>query len=69
MDFLQELPNKLRIELSHIMHDDVISKMYFFKNQPNDFIAYVAPLLLPVKYGQGDYLYKCNDTIDEMHFV
>ena len=69
MDFLQELPNKLRIELSHIMHDNVISKMYFFKNQPNDFIAYVAPLLLPVKYGQGDYLYKCNDTIDEMYFV
>ena len=27
MDFLQELPNKLRIELSHIMHDSVISKM------------------------------------------
>ena len=69
MNFLQELPNKLRIELSHIMHDHVISKMYFFKNQPNDFIAYVAPLLVPVKYGQGDYLYKCNDTIDEMYFV
>ena len=69
MDFLQELPNKLRIELSHIMHDSVISKMYFFKGQPNDFIAYVAPLLKPVKFSQNDYLYKCNDIIDEMYFV
>ena len=69
MDFLQELPNKLRIELSHIMHDSVISKMYFFRGQSNDFVAYVALLLKPVKFSQNDYLYKCNDIIDEMYFV
>jgi len=65
MNFLQELPNKLRIELSQIMHDDVIKKMYFFKEQPNDFIAYVAPLLKPVKFSQNDHLYKVGDMIDE----
>ena len=65
MNFLQELPNKLRIELSHIMHDSVIQKMFFFKDQPNDFIAYVAPLLKPVKFSQGDYLYKMDDMMDE----
>ena len=69
MNFLQELPNKLRIELSQIMHDSVIQKMYFFKDQPNDFIAYVAPLLKPVKFSQNDYLYKISDMIDEMYFV
>jgi hypothetical protein len=65
MNFLQELPNKLRIELSQIMHDKVIQKMYFFKGQPDDFIAYVAPLLKPVKFSQNDYLYKIGDMIDE----
>lgn len=65
MNFLQELPNKLRIELSQIMHDDVIKKMYFFKDQPSDFIAYVAPLLKPVKFSQNDHLYKVGDMIDE----
>lgn len=69
MNFLQELPNKLRIELSQIMHDSVIQKMYFFKDQPSDFIAYVAPLLKPVKFSQNDFLYKISDMIDEMYFV
>ena len=69
MDFLQELPNKLRLELSQIMHDSVIQKIYFFKNQQNDFIAYVTPLLKSVKFSQNDYLYKCNDIIDEMYFI
>jgi hypothetical protein len=69
MNFLQELPNKLRIELSQIMHDDVIKKMYFFKDQPSDFIAYVAPLLKPVKFSQNDHLYKVGDMIDESNFL
>ena len=69
MNFLQELPNKLRIELSQIMHDKVIQNLYFFKDQPSDFFAYVAPLLKPVKFSQDDYLYKVQDMIDEMYFI
>ena len=68
MNFLQELPNKLRIELSKIMHDKLIEKLYFFRDQPSDFIAYVAPLLKPVKFTQNDYLYKISDMIDESKF-
>jgi len=69
MIFLQELPNKLRIELSQIMHDKAIHNLYFFKDQPKDFIAYVAPLLKPVKFSQDDYLYKQGDMIDESNFI
>jgi len=69
MEFLQELPNKLRIELSQIMHDKVVQSLYFFKEQPSDFFAYVAPLLKPVKFSQNDFLYKEEDIIDEMYFV
>ena len=69
MEFLQELPNKLRIELSQIMHDKVVQSLNFFKEQPNDFFAYVAPLLKPVKFSQNDFLYKIEDMIDEMYFV
>lgn len=69
MTFLQELPNKLRIELSQIMHDKVIQNLYFFRDQPNDFFAYVAPLLKPVKFSQNDYLYKCQDMIDESNNI
>lgn len=68
MQFLQELPNKLRIELSQIMHDKAIQHLNFFRDQPSDFFAYVAPLLKPVKCCQNDYLYKCEDMIDESIF-
>jgi CRP-like cAMP-binding protein len=51
------------------MHDKVIQNFYFFRDQPSDFFAYVAPLLKPVKFSQNDYLYKCQDMIDEMYFV
>ena len=69
MIFLQELPNKLRIELSQIMQDKAIQNLYFFRDQPSDFFAYVAPLLKPVKFSQNDYLYKVQDMIDEMYFI
>jgi CRP-like cAMP-binding protein len=51
------------------MHDKVIQNFYFFRDQPSDFFAYVAPLLKPVKFSKNDYLYKCQDMIDEMYFV
>lgn len=65
IQFLQELPNKLRIELSQIMHDKIIQNFNFFRNQPNDFFAYVASLLKPVKFCQNDYLYKTEDLMEE----
>lgn len=65
LNFLNELPNKLRIELSQEMHDSDIHSLYFFKNQPNDFISYVAPLLKPIKYTQNDTLYKIGDNLEE----
>lgn len=69
MNFLLELPNKLRLELSQIMHDKAIKNLYFFKNQPRDFFAYAAHLLKPVKFSQNDYLYKIGDILDEMYFI
>ena len=65
MQFIQDLPSKLRIELNQVMKDSSIEKFYFFKDQPNDFFAYVVPLLKPVKFSQNEYLYKSQDMIDE----
>ena len=65
MEFLQELPNKMRIELSQIMHDKALQDLYFFRDQPNDFFAYVAPLMKPVKYSQNDYIFQIEDVVEE----
>jgi hyperpolarization activated cyclic nucleotide-gated potassium channel 2 len=65
INFLQELPNKLRIELSQIIHDNIIKKMHFFSNASPDLIAFVTPLLKPIKFSQNEMLYKIGDTMDE----
>jgi hypothetical protein len=64
LDFLQELPNKLRIELSDIIHGNMIKKLFFFRDKKPDFIAFVAPLLKPIKFSQNEYIYKLRDTMD-----
>ena len=33
------------------------------------FFCFVLPLLKPVKFGQNDFLYKCDDMIDEIYFI
>jgi hypothetical protein len=65
INFLQELPNKLRIELSQIIHDNIIKKMHFFSNASPDLIAFVTPLLKPIKFSQNEVMYKIGDTMDE----
>ena len=65
MNFLRDLPNKMRIELSQIMQDSLIQNLYFFKDQPSDFFAYVTPFLKPAQYSQNDYVYNIDDFVEE----
>ena len=68
-EFLEELPNNLKVELSKVIHDNKIKNLYIFLNKPSDFIAYVAPLLKPIIFLQDDYIYKINDIIREIFFI
>ena len=69
MNFILELPRKIKIELLQLMQDTNIKQLYFFKNQSDEFFAYVSPMLKPLKFFQYDYLYKLNDIIDEIVFI
>jgi hypothetical protein len=69
LKFLQILPHKLRIELSQIIHENMIKKLYFFKDKSIEFLGFVAPLLKPIKFTQNDYLYKILETMDESKIV
>ena len=69
MNFILELPRKIKIELLQIMQDTNIKQLNFFKNQSDEFFAYVSPMLKPLKFFQNDYLYKMNDIIDEIVFI
>ncbi len=69
LKFLQVLPHKLRIELSQIIHENIIKKLNFFKDKPNEFLGFVAPFLKPIKFIQNEFLYKVDETLDESKFL
>jgi CRP-like cAMP-binding protein len=67
--FLNELPQNLKIELSLIMHKEIIKKIFFFSGKPAHFIAFIGPLLKPLHVEDGTYIYKEKDPIEEIFFL
>ena len=55
--------------MSNLLYDDGIHKLYFFHDQPAEFISYVVPMLKPIKFSKRDVLYKIDDTIDEIYLI
>ena len=45
---LEQLPNKLRVELSTLIYREELAGIHFFRKKSPHFIACVAPLLRPV---------------------
>lgn len=64
-EFLNMLPNKLKSELSKIIHDNVIRKFYFFNNKDIEFIGYVSQFLSMLRLNKNEVLYNVADVIDE----
>eukprot|EP00347_Sterkiella_histriomuscorum_P024049 403332479 len=67
--FLNELPQNLKIELSLIMHKEIVKKIFFFQKKPPHFIAFIGPLLKPLHIEEGNYIYKEKDPIEEIFFL
>ena len=63
-NFLLELPNKLRVELSKILNDNVIKKIIFFQDKP-ELINFILPLLKQMRYGKNENIYKIGEIPDE----
>ena len=69
INFLNELPQNLKVELSVVMHQELIRTVKFFRRKEPHFIAFVAPLLKPIKVEKDQYIYKEGDPIDEIYFL
>ena len=46
-----------------------MKKVYFFKNKPAHFIAFIGPLLKPLRVEENTFIYKENDPIDQIYFL
>jgi len=64
-DFIGELPYKLRVEMYNLINRDMIKKLYFFRNKPEQMIADMVPLLKMYKLFFNDFLNKEGDIIQE----
>ena len=67
-NFLLELPNKLRLELSRIINDNVIKKIIFFQDKP-ELINFILPLLKQMRYGKNENIYKIGEIPDESKHI
>ena len=65
ISFMDELPHKLKVELSLEIHRDIYREIEFFKYQEKHFIVWVGPLLKHFLVTEQEYVYKEGDDIKE----
>jgi CRP-like cAMP-binding protein len=67
--FIEELPPKLRLEVSAIMHKKMYATINFFNGKDRSFHAWVGSVVRPVNVQEQDYIYKEGERIIEMYFL
>lgn len=68
-EMLQDLPLNLRTQLLIVIYQKLLQNNSFFEQKPSYFVAYVAPLLKPVRFEEGEHIYKKGDLALEMYFI
>jgi hypothetical protein len=68
IEFLDELPHKIKIELAMKIHAQMYSNIKFFKEKDKTFIAWVGTLLRPLNVQEADYIYQEIEEITESKF-
>ena len=63
--FLDDLPHKIRVELSMLMHSKMYSSINFFLKKDRSFLAWISTLLRPTSVEEGKYIYKEGEEITE----
>jgi hypothetical protein len=53
VNFVANLPAGLKVQLSAVMHRDLVGSIKFFQHKPPHLIAFVVPLLRPMKMEHG----------------
>ena len=67
--FLKELPNSLQLQLSYLMHHDIIRHFPFFRNKSKQLVAKIGPLLRPQRAFKDEIIYREGDSIHNIYFL
>jgi hypothetical protein len=68
LQFIEELPHKLKLELAMVIHQKMYSSVAFFKDKDKSFIAWIATLIRPLNYEAEEYIYKEGEDLIESNF-
>lgn len=68
-DLIEDIPGNLRVQLLVVIYQKILESNAFFIGKPSFFVAYVAPLLKPVRYDEGEYIYRQYEYAKEMFFI
>ena len=68
VNFIHDLPNDLKVEVSFYVFEKTFKELEFFKGRPLTFIAWVCPLLKPLIKSQNQYIYFDEDGVSCIYF-
>ena len=68
LQFCEELPQDLRVEVSLFIFEKTFKQIQFFKNRNISFIAWICPLLRPLVKLKEQYIYFEDDDVSCIYF-
>ena len=66
---MNDLPHKLKLEVSLYIHETTYKKIFLFKGKPSSFIAWICPLLKPLPHPDRQYIYFEGDEVSNIYFL
>ena len=68
-DLFEDIPSHLKTQLLILIHQNMLQGNHFFAGKPPFFVAFVGPLLRPMRFEQNEYVYRETDYAKEMYFI
>ena len=69
LQFMEELPHKLKLELAIMIHKKMYSNITFFNSKDKSFIAWIGSVIRPVNVQELEYIFKEGEAMIEMYFL
>lgn len=69
MEFMEDLPPKLKIQLSMYIHEARYNKIKFLHNKTHSFISWLCPMLKPHMYKLSDFIFMEGDEVTNINFL
>jgi len=69
LQFMEELPHKLKLELAMAIYRKMFSNVKFFDRKEKSFIIWVGTAIRPMNIQEQEYIFKEGEKIIEMYFI